>query len=105
VFDMSLFEAFLKRIDHLKVPLIVGLWPLVSLRNAEFLNNEVPGSHVPDEVMDRLRAAKSKEEGLAIGTKIAKEMLAMVRPHCQGVQTSVPFGKVDMVLEVLEQVL
>jgi homocysteine S-methyltransferase len=105
VFDLSLYEAFLRRIEHIKVPLITGIWPLVSLRNAEFLNNEVPGAHVPDDVMERLRAAKTKEEGLSVGTAIAREMLAQVRPHTQGVQIAVPFGKVDMVLEILEQVL
>ena len=105
VFDLKIFEAFLKRIEHIKVPLLTGIWPLVSLRNAEFLNNEVPGATVPDEVMARIRAAKTKEEAIAVGTAVAKEMVALVRPHTQGIQIAVPFGRVDMVLEVLEDVL
>ena len=105
VFDLRIFEAFLKRIEHIKIPLLTGLWPLVSLRNAEFLNNEVPGASVPDDVMARMRKAKTKEEAIDVGTSVAREMLAQVRVHTQGVQIAVPFGRVDMVLNVLEDVL
>jgi methionine synthase / methylenetetrahydrofolate reductase(NADPH) len=105
IFDLEIFRRFHDRIAHLKVPLIAGIWPLVSLRNAEFLNNEVPGAHVPEPLMKRLRGAQSKEEGLAVGAAIAKEMLAELRPHIQGVQAAVPFGKVEMVLEILDDVL
>jgi homocysteine S-methyltransferase len=104
IFDLQLFERFQKRIEHLKVPLIAGIWPLVSLRNAEFLNNEVPGASVPDPIMERMRAARSPEEALATGTAVAREMLAELRPRTQGVQTAVPFGKVNMVLEILQGV-
>ena len=105
VFDLAIFERFLARIQHVKIPLLAGLWPLVSLRNAEFLNNEVPGAHVPDAIVDRLRQSRSKEEGIAIGTEVAREMLAQLRPHTHGVQVAVPFGRVDMVLEILDDVL
>jgi homocysteine S-methyltransferase len=105
VFDLRIFENFLRRIEHIKVPLLSGIWPLVSLRNAEFLNHEVPGASVPDEVMERMRAAKSKEEALAVGTAVAKEMVRQVRQHTQGIQIAVPFGRVEMVLEVLEGIL
>jgi 5,10-methylenetetrahydrofolate reductase len=105
VFDLRIFENFLRRIEHIKVPLLSGIWPLVSLRNAEFLNHEVPGASVPDDVMDRMRAAKSKEEALAVGTAVAKEMVRQVRQHTQGIQIAVPFGRVEMVLEVLEGIL
>jgi methionine synthase / methylenetetrahydrofolate reductase(NADPH) len=81
---------------------VAGIWPLVSIRNAEFLANEVPGVTVPEEVLSRMRAAsaKSKEAGLAEGLAIAREMLERVRPHVQGVQVSAPFGKVELALEV-----
>ncbi len=105
VFDLAIFERFLARVQHVNIPLITGIWPLVSVRNAEFLNNEVPGAHVPDPVMDRLRAAKSKDEALEVGTAVAREMLEQLRPHAQGVQIAVPFGRVDMVLEILDPVL
>jgi len=105
VFDIDLFERFLARIQHVNIPLITGIWPLVSLRNAEFLNNEVPGAHVPEPIMDRLRSAHTKEQALAVGTEIAREMLEQLRPHAQGVQIAVPFGRVEMVLEILDPVL
>ncbi|MBN1961512.1 MAG: bifunctional homocysteine S-methyltransferase/methylenetetrahydrofolate reductase [Deltaproteobacteria bacterium] len=105
VFDLDLFERFYKRIEPLRVPLIAGIWPLVSLRNAEFLNNEVPGAHVPEAIMQKLRAATSKDDALKIGAAAAKEMLQQLQPHTNGVQIAVPFGKVDMVLEILETVL
>jgi homocysteine S-methyltransferase len=105
VFDLGDFERFLKRIEHLKVNLIAGIWPLVSLRNAEFLNNEVPGAHVPRDVMERMRAAKTKEQAIEVGTRVARDLVAQVRPHVSGVQIAVPFGRVDMVLAVLSDVL
>ncbi len=105
VFDLAVFERFMRRIEHLRVPVLAGLWPLVSLRNAEFLNNEVPGASVPDAVMSRLRQARNKEEGIAVGTAVAKEMLVAMRPHIAGVQTAVPFGKVEMVLEIMAGVI
>jgi homocysteine S-methyltransferase len=105
VFDLRIFERFLKRIDHVRIPLIAGIWPLVSLRNAEFLNNEVPGATVPDDVMERMRAARSPEEAAAVGVAVARETIAELRPHTRGLQVAVPFGRVKMVLEVLDGVL
>jgi len=74
----------------------------VSLRNAEFLANEVPGVTVPEHILDRMRAAheKGKEASLAEGVAIAREMLAQVRPMVAGAQVSAPFGRVPVALEV-----
>ena len=85
-----------------RIPIIAGIWPLVSVRNAEFLANEVPGVVVPDAVITRMRNAndKSKEHAVAEGIAIAREMLTCVRAAVQGVQVSAPFGKVDLALEV-----
>jgi homocysteine S-methyltransferase len=85
------------------VPVIGGIWPLVSLRNAEFLANEVPGVDVPPGVLDRMRRASDhgKEAGLAEGVAIAREMLVAARDRLQGAQVSAPFGKVPVALEVL----
>ena len=101
VFDMKSLLGFLERIKHLRIPIIAGLWPLVSLRNAEFMNNELPGVSVPIEIMKRMQAAKSKEAALAEGIKIAQEMLRQLRNEVQGIQVSAPFGKVQHALEVL----
>ena len=107
VFDPDQLERFLGMVEQTRIPIVAGIWPLVSLRNAEFMANEVPGVTVPDAVMQRMRRAneKSKEHALAEGIAIAREMLARVRPVVQGVQVSAPFGKVELALEVFEGVL
>ena len=102
VFDPRQLEAFLKAVEGYRIPIVAGIWPLLSLRNAEFLANEVPGVSVPDEVLARMRAAqeKGKEAALAEGVRIAREMFARVKGMVQGVQVSAPFGKVEVALEV-----
>ncbi len=102
VFDPAQLEIFLKKVEGTRIPVVAGIWPLVSARNAEFLANEVPGVTVPAEVIDRMRRAsdKSKEHAVAEGIAIAREMLALVRGAVQGVQVSAPFGKVELALEV-----
>jgi homocysteine S-methyltransferase len=102
VFDATQLENFLRRAEGARIPIVAGIWPLVSVRNAEFLANEVPGVSVPDSVIARMRAAgeKSKEHAVAEGITIAREMLARVRGAVQGVQVSAPFGKVELALEV-----
>jgi len=84
------------------IPIVAGIWPLVSARNAEFMANEVPGVVVPHSVIERMQraSAKSKEAGLEEGIAIAREMLDRVRGHVQGVQVSAPFGKVAFALQV-----
>ena len=105
VFDSGQLERFLERIRHVRIPIIAGIWPLVSARNAEFLANEVPGVVVPPEVISRMRRAneRSKEAAVAEGIAIAREMLERVRPLVQGVQVSAPFGKVELALEVFRE--
>jgi homocysteine S-methyltransferase len=102
VFDAAQLEKFFDRIGENHIPIIAGIWPLVSVRNAEFLANEVPGVEVPDAIIARMCTAneKSKEHAVAEGIAIAREMLDRVRPLVQGVQVSAPFGKVELALEV-----
>src|SRR5256885_1273958 len=102
VFDVRQLESFLKRVEAYRIPIVAGIWPLVSLRNAEFLANEVPGVVVPPEVLERMRQAqeKGKEAALAEGVKIAREMFQQVKGSVQGVQVSAPFGRVEVALEV-----
>ena len=102
VFDVRQLESFLKRVETYRIPIVAGIWPLVSLRNAEFLANEVPGVVVPPEVLERMRRAqdKGKEAALAEGVKIAREMFQQVKGSVQGVQVSAPFGRVEVALEV-----
>ena len=107
VFDVEQLERFLSTIDHVRIPVVAGIWPLVSHRNAEFLANEVPGVVVPKSIIDRMAAAssESKEAGVAEGIAIAREMLERVRPLVQGVQVSAPFGKVELALQVFRDTL
>jgi homocysteine S-methyltransferase len=104
VFDTDQLRDFLKRIQHVRIPVVAGIWPLVSYRNAEFLHNEVPGVRVTSSIMDRMRAAStiSKEVGRQEGLKIARESLMEVRDEIQGVQVSAPFGNVKYALEVFD---
>jgi homocysteine S-methyltransferase len=103
VFDLDQLDRFLKLVEHFRLPIIGGIWPLVSLRNAEFLANEVPGVTVPQEVLDRMRraSAQGKDAALAEGVSIAREMLAAVRDRLAGAQVSAPLGRVPVALEVL----
>jgi len=103
VFDLDQLDRFLKRVEGLRLPIIGGIWPLVSLRNAEFLANEVPGVTVPEEILGRMRRASDagREEALAEGVRIAQEMLAAVRGRLRGAQVSAPLGRVPVALEVL----
>jgi len=102
VFDVEVLKKFLKRIEHCRIPVIAGIWPLTSLRNAEFMNNEVPGVSVPPPVMERMRKAEGKEKAREEGLAIAREALMEVMELVQGVQISAPFGKVQYALDVVE---
>ena len=104
VFDLAQLDRFLARVETFRIPIVAGIWPLISLRNAEFLANEVPGVSVPDAIVDRMRVASAggKEEALAEGVRISREMLAAVADRVQGAQVSAPLGRVPVALEVLE---
>jgi homocysteine S-methyltransferase len=100
VFDMRVLEEFLRRIEGFRIPVIAGIWPLTSLRNAEFMKNDLRVS-MPEEIMARMGAVTSPEAARAEGVRIAQEMLAEARPMVQGVQVSAPFGKYAVAGEVL----
>jgi len=106
VFDAAQLFSFLERIEKegIRIPIVAGVWPLVSARNAEFLANEVPGVVVPDAILERMRraSARGKEEGVEEGILVAQEMLIGIRSAIQGVQVSAPFGRVPLALQVLE---
>ena len=117
VFDTDQLRNFLDKISHVKIPIIAGIWPLISFRNAEFMHNEAPGVNVTAEILDRMlhmavvdgilermRAAsdKGKEEARDEGIAIARESLVEVRDVIQGVQVSAPFGNVKYALQVFQ---
>ncbi|HEX9111774.1 MAG TPA: methylenetetrahydrofolate reductase, partial [Terriglobales bacterium] len=101
VFDLGLLENFLKRIEHCRIPVVAGIWPLVSVRNAEFMKNELRVS-VPDEILNRMAKAATPEAAREEGVAIAREMLAAVRDRVQGAQISAPLGRYASAVDVLE---
>jgi methionine synthase I (cobalamin-dependent)/5,10-methylenetetrahydrofolate reductase len=104
VFDTEQLRNFLDKIAHVKIPIVAGIWPLISYRNAEFMHNEVPGVNVTPDILERMRAAseKGKEEAREEGIAIARESLDQVKDVIQGVQVSAPFGNVSYALQVFE---
>ena len=101
VFDLNLLEAFIRRTEQYRLPIIAGIWPLTSFRNAEFMVNElrVP---VPHEYMEQMRRAEDAESARAAGVSIAREMLERAQPMIAGVQLSAPFGRYEMAIEVAQ---
>lgn len=104
VFDTEQLKRFLGLIEHVRIPIVAGIWPLISYRNAEFMHNEVPGVNVTPEILERMRIAsdKDKETAREEGIRIARESLAEVKDLIQGVQVSAPFGNVRYALQVFE---
>lgn len=102
VFDPSRLERFIDYLESssLHIPIIAGIWPLTSLKNAEFMNNELPGVEVPAHVMDRMRGAGGGEAAMKEGVAIAGEILAKVRGIVDGVQVSAPFNRYTLALDV-----
>ncbi len=105
IYDPRLLEGFLRRIEGFDIDLIVGIWPLVSLRNAEFIAHEVLGTKVPPIVLERMARAEEAGGASEEGVAIAREVLAQVRPMVQGVQVAAPFGRIDCALAVLGKAL
>ncbi len=101
VFDIGLLETFLRRIEHCRIPVLAGIWPLVSVRNAEFMKNELRVS-VPDSIVERMGCAANAEAARAEGIQIAREMLQQVHGLVQGAQVSAPLGRYSSAIEVLE---
>jgi len=101
VFDLSLLENFIKRIEHCRIPVVAGIWPLVSVRNAEFMKNELRVS-VPDSILERMARAQTPDLARAEGVAIAREMLIAARQMVQGAQISAPNGRYSSAVDVLE---
>ncbi len=103
VFDLRALYRLLEYIEkhNIKIPIIAGIWPLMSFRNAQFMNNEVPGVFIPDEIMNRMAQPKNPEDARKVGIEIARGMVEELGSSVQGFQVSAPFGKVELALEVL----
>jgi len=104
VFDIAALDRFLDDLGSPRIPIIAGIWPLASLRNAEFLNTEVPGVTVSESILKRMAAAGNKQAQRETGMQIAVEMVQAVRDRVEGIQVSIPFGRVEVVGELLDAV-
>jgi methionine synthase I (cobalamin-dependent)/5,10-methylenetetrahydrofolate reductase len=102
VYDPRTLERFFSMIRHIRVPVLVGILPLYSHKNAEFLHNEVPGMIIPDDIRERMRVAGSGEKAQAEGVAIAQEATLAARSLGQGVYIMPPFNKVDLAVRVIE---
>jgi len=102
IFQTELLENVLRRIEHLGLPVLVGVLPLVSYKNAEFLHNEVPGMQIPEEIRERMRKTPGGEAARKEGVKIAREMLFAVRDRVQGAYLMPPLGRYELALQVLD---
>ncbi|MBN2184579.1 MAG: bifunctional homocysteine S-methyltransferase/methylenetetrahydrofolate reductase [Candidatus Krumholzibacteriota bacterium] len=101
VFDLEVFERFRSRIKSIKIPVIAGIWPLTSYKNAEFMNNELPGVSVPKNIMLRMKNTLTGESAAKEGVAIANELLTQLYPSIAGVQVSAPFNRHSLALEVV----
>ncbi len=101
VFDLRLLENFVRRTEHCRIPVVAGIWPLVSVRNAEFMKNELRVS-VPDSILERMARAQTPEAAREEGIFIAREMLMAARHIVQGAQISAPLGRYSSAVDVLE---
>ena len=102
VFDPEALLRFLDEVEKYEIPIMAGIWPLASFRNAQFMQNEVPGVEIPDSVMQRMEAAGSREEQLQAGIEIAWEAVRRVHDRIAGIQVSAPFGNINTALAVIE---
>jgi methionine synthase / methylenetetrahydrofolate reductase(NADPH) len=102
VYDPRTVERFLGAVRHLEVPIMIGILPLYSHRNAEFLHNEVPGMRIPDDIRERMHKAGAGETAQSEGVAIAQEALLAARELAQGVYIMPPFNKVELAVRVIE---
>jgi len=101
VFDVSMLLGFIKETQDVKIPIIAGIWPFTSLKNADFLANEVPGVVVPDKLIERMGGTRTKEQARITGIEIAREIVEQIGSHVAGFAVSAPFGNVETALAVL----
>ena len=100
IYDIALLDKYLLVVAPLQLPVLVGILPLASYRNAEFLHNEVPGMTVPDHI--RQRMSDAGDDGAAEGIVIAQEMLKAVMDSAAGVYIMPPFNRFGTAIKVLE---
>ncbi len=102
VFDPDALLRFLDEVEKHEIPIMAGIWPLASYRNALFMQNEVPGVEIPAAVLQRMEAAGTREEQMQVGIEIARQSVRRVHDRVAGIQVSAPFGRIETALAVIE---
>jgi homocysteine S-methyltransferase len=102
VFDVAAFERFVRRIEHARLPVVASVLPFESARNAEFMANEVPGTVVPEPLLERMRRAEDREGGAAEGIAIAREISGALKGAVHGFLISTQSGDIEATLAVLD---
>lgn len=103
IYDPELIVRMKEATKHLDIPIFIGIMPLASGRNAEYLHNEVPGIQLSDEVRGRM-AGLEGEEGRAMGVRIGKELLDVATEHFKGIYVMTPFMFYEMSVQLTEYV-
>jgi homocysteine S-methyltransferase len=103
VFEVEALFRFLDRVNRhtTRIPILAGIYPLMSFKNAEFMNNHVPGVVVPDSILARMSKCSTKEDGIKAGVEIAREIREKIGTKVAGFQVSAPMGRVNIALDVL----
>jgi len=102
VFDSDTLYRFIEKTSkYNSIPIVAGIWPLVSLKNALFLKNEVPGIVIPNKIIEQMEKATTKEDGIKIGIDIARDIKSQIDSYVAGYQISAPFGKVECAIDVV----
>ena len=104
VFDPKMLLEFMEATKSHRIPIVAGIWPFTSFKNAEFMANEVPGVVVPEALLKRMSAGKTREAGIRIGIEIAREMIETISPYVAGFAISAPFGNVKIALASLGKI-
>ncbi len=102
LYEMKTLELFVKKIEHLKIPIMLGILPLRSYKHAEFLHNEVPGINIPDWVREKLFLAH--DDAGKVGIEISAQFLKEAKPLIQGVYLLPPFKKYHIAVEILQKI-
>lgn len=102
VYDPRRVERFLDDTKHIGLPILLGLLPLANHRNAEFINANIPGMTVPEDILARMKSAGTGEPARATGIRIAQEALGELRDRVQGAYIMPPLGHYEMVPAILE---
>jgi len=101
VFDENSLFRFMDKTKDCSIPIIAGIWPFTSFKNAEFMANEVPGVSVPLKLLERMSKAKTKDDGIKTGIEIAAEMMEKINDTVAGFAVSAPFGNVNIALRAM----